>query len=337
MGRQLQFTSIDRVISKIYRDTGIEELPEQDVIEWIGEALEAISTVSVYEEAVAFITIKNHRGDLPTGLHSIIQVAKNNKWSPEDSKDNCGVTPAEVILDCPCKDKKTECGCGNKSPLKGYQPLVLDCHGGIIGDYELAYYRPYFDLQYEYHGWMNSSYYRQQYTPMRLSNHTFFNSLVCEEDPGIYTNTNSHDEYTINGDQILTSFKEGSIAIAYYRTLLDPETGYPMVPDDYSALQAIHYYVTWKYMSRMWYLGREGFGDKMQEAERQWIWYCNQFGNSQMMIYGIDQHENLKDLRHQLVPSKSKYYGYFGKLSKPQNNSFKDPNGRNNRFGRLIN
>lgn len=313
MGRELQYTSIDRIISKIYRDTGIESIPEEDLIEWIGEALESISTVSVYEEAVAFIEIKNHKGDLPNGIHSIIQIARNNKWV---KKENCNFSPAEIVLDCDCEVKeKISCGCSNTSYFKGDKPFVLDCNGGILDDYEVAYYRPYFDLRYEYHGWTNSKYYQRNYSPMRLSNHTFFNTLVCQEDEQVYTSSCT-DEYTVNGDQIITSFEEGSIAVAYYRTRLDSTTGYPLVPDDYSALQAIKYYITWMYMSRMWYTGREGYGDKMQEAEKQWVWYCRQFSNSQMQIYGIDQHENLKNIRYQMLPQNNSYYGFFGKLGR---------------------
>lgn len=65
------------------------------------------------------------------------------------------------------------------------------------------------------------------------------------------------DEYTLVGDKIRTSFKEGSIAISYYRQKVDEETGYPLIPDDYSIITAITMYITMKYMGRLWYMGRK--------------------------------------------------------------------------------
>jgi hypothetical protein len=332
MGRKLNYVSVDRILSKVYRDLGLEEISESDVIEWVGESLEHIGAITLYEESVAFIEIENHQADLPNGLHSIIQVAKNNRWI-KSTKDIC---PANVILDCSTEEISSpdnSCGCLSNSALPEGSPIPLDCNGTPIIDYEMAYYRPYFDLQYEYHGWMKSNLYQQEYTPVRLANHTFFNTVVCDEDPKIYCpSCGVSDEYTLVGDKIRTSFKEGSIALAYYRQKIDSETGYPMIPDEVSVISAITYYITWKYMARMWYMGREGYADKMQVAEQQWQWYCKQAGNKQMMLYGVDQHQNFTDGRFQLIPRKNKYYGFFGKLGRAEDTGFKDPNKRNFRL-----
>lgn len=335
MGRKYNYVSMDRVLSKIYRDLGLEEISETDVVEWAGEALEAIGAIGLYEEAIAFAEVNNHQIDLPNGLHSITQIARNNRWSKED-KDIC---PANVILDCNQQEMldSTSSNCGCNDTLEEC-PVVLDCDGKILGDYEIAYYRPYFDLQYEYDLWGQSHYYKENYTPVRLANHAFFNSIVCqEEDPAyknqnrVYQNTGT-DEYTIAGDKIRFSFKEGSVAIAYHRQKIDEETGYPMVPDDISIISAITYYITWKYMARLWYMGREGYGDKMQESERQWIWYCRQAGNKTMMLYGVDEFQNFTDSRSQMLPTKNRYYGFFGKLGRSQDGSWKDTNGGNFRL-----
>ena len=318
MGRKLTYVSMDRIISKVYRDLGIEDIPESSVIEWCGEALEFMEGATIQEEAVAFIEVTNHEADLPNGLHSIIQVARNNRWTKED-KDLC---PANIMLDCSCKEMEdinsdsTPCGC-NDTGLTYSEAIPLDCNGKIIGDYEVAYYRPYFDLQYEYHLWGSSHYYKEHYTPVRLANNTFFNSIVCPEDSKIYQS--STDEYTLVGDKIRTSFKEGSLAISYNRQTIDVETGYPMIPDDVSIINAIFWYIAWKYNTRLWMIGREGSADKMQESERQWIWYCKQSGNKHILPYGIDQFQNLTESRSQLLPTKNRYYGFFGKLGRQGN------------------
>ena len=313
MGRKLQYTTLDRVISKLYRDLGLEEISETDIIEWSAEALEFIGAVALYEEAVSFIEVENYQADLPNGLHSVIQVAKNNKWCKED-KSTC---PANVILDCTTEQMldstSPHCGC-NEEPVEC--PIITDCQGKIIGDYEIAYYRPYFDLQYEFYGWSHSNYYKQEYTPVKLANHTFFNSIVCEEDPVLYRNCT--DEYTIVENKIRTSFKDGYIAVSYYRQKVDPETGYPMIPDEISVITAITMYVTMKYMARLWYMGREGYADKYQKAEQDWQWYCKQAGNKQMMLYGVDQHQNFTESKFQLIPKLNRYYGYFGKLGRQE-------------------
>jgi hypothetical protein len=305
MGRTVQYVTLDRILSKIYRDLGIEEISETDVIEWSGEALEAIGAISLYEEAVAFVEVNNYQADLPNGLHAIIQIARNNHWTKEN-KECCTIQAiAEAEEESTSPSACTTCG--------GFtdQLVPVDCNGHLIGDVEIAYYRPYFDLKWEYSGWMNSNYNKEHYTPVRLSNHSFFSTLVCHEDEGLYHSC--RDEYTIAGDKLRFSFKEGSVAIAYYRQVTDPETGYPMVPDDYSVTTAITMYITMKYMGRMWYTGREGYADKYQKAEQDWHWYCRQAGNAAIAPYGADEFESMLESRINLIPNVNKYYNYFGK------------------------
>ena len=134
MGRHLQYTTLDRILSKVYRDLGIEEVSETDIVEWCGEALEAIGAITLYEEAVAFVEIENHQADLPNGLHSIIQVARNNLWTKKEKQELC---PANVILDCTTQEMEnidsdsTPCGCGDTGlTYQGFVPL--DCEGKII-------------------------------------------------------------------------------------------------------------------------------------------------------------------------------------------------------------
>jgi hypothetical protein len=328
MGRKFQYTSLDRVLSKIYRDLGVEEISETDVIEWTGEAMDFMESHSLLEEAVAFIEIKNHQAELPNGLNTIIQIARNHNYKPKEEE----ICPANVVLDCETHEIE---GCyaeqcnTNPEGLENY-PVPLDCKGRPLTDVDLAYYRPYFDLQYEYYGWSNSNYYGKNYTPVRLANHTFFNSLVCPEEGHLYHSC--IDEYTIVGDKIRTSFKEGSIAISYTRKIVDPETGYPMVPDDTSFTTAIMWYIGWKYNARLWMMGREGYADKMQYSQQQWNWYCKQASNKAFTLHGIDEHQNLLEERLNMMPRQNLYYGFFGKLGRPESKDWKDPNKRNFRL-----
>lgn len=313
MARKLQYTTLDRIIAKLYRDLGLSEISETDIVEWTGEALEAIGAITLYQETVAFVEVKNYQADLPLGLHSIIQVARNNRFTPEQ-EDSC-ITPLEAVIDCIIeRDTPLEnCGCNGSNPFAPIEGegVPIDCKGMPLGGYEMAYYRPYFDLRYEYDGWMRSTTYRQKFSPIRLSNHSFFGSLVCDEDQQIYSSCSSGDEYTIKENKLMLSFKDGQVAIAYNKQVTDPETGYPMIPDEYSIITAITMYITMKYMARLWYMGREGYGDKMQKAEQDWQWYCKQAGNKQMMIHGVDEHENFRQMKTRLIPKNTSYFGFF--------------------------
>ena len=297
MGRKFQYVTLDRILAKIYRDLGLEEISETDVIEWTGEALNFMESPSLLEEAVAFVEVNNHQAMLPNGLHSIIQVAKNNYFDPSKKVDSCPAVQVPLITGQEDSCQTNFCS--------------VDYNGWLENDCKIDSFVPYYDIQFEYLDWMTTDFYKEQFTAMRLANHSFFGNIVCEEDPQIY-NEGCTDEYTIVGDRIKTSFKTGQVAIAFSRQQLDKETGYPMVPDDASFSTAITMYITMKYMARLWYMGREGYGDKMQKAEADWQWYCKQASNKGFMLYGEDEHQS----RYQLIPNLNRHFGFFGKMSR---------------------
>lgn len=320
----MKYTSIDRIFSKLQRDLGVEEINEGDVIEWSGEALEAIDAHTLYEESVCFIEVINHQCILPAGLHAIIQVARNNMWDGQITGTSSVLCP-QAIIDANTTDTSEE-----KGPTI---PVQIDCKGMPINDYDLAYYRPFFDLQYEYFEWCNSNYYHNNYTPVRLADHSFFDSVVCQENDdnvnGLYSNT--EDEYTVinEGKALRFSFKEGSVAISYTRQQIDSTTGYPLIPDQFSYVTAVTKYSTLRIMERFWYMGREGYGDKVRKAEADWQWYCKQAGNRAMMPNGVDQLQNILDQRNYLLPRLHRYYGFFGNLGRMEKRKYNDPDSRN--------
>lgn len=304
MSVRYKYVPIDRIFSKLVRDLG-GDVNEGDVVEWTGEALEFIGAATHYEEAVAFIEVKNHQCNLPKNLHSVIQIARDNRWCGTPADELC---PATVIANLEPESNDDEPSI----------PVALDCNGTPINAYELAYYRPYFDFKYGYRGWSNSNYYGRRFSPVRLKNHTFFNSLVCTEDnQSLYQNCT--DEYTIiQGDTVRFNFREGLVAISYNRAVLDTETGYPMIPDNISYTTAIIKYITLKMFDRQCYNGREGACGKAEKADRDWQWYCKQASNVDMMPHGIDEHQNLLDQRTYLLPRQNRYFGFFGNLSRPE-------------------
>lgn len=317
----LQYTTMDRVFAKVKRDI-TSDFDELEVVEWTGEALEAMLTRRSFEEAVAFIEVKNHQCELPPRLHGIIQIAKNNLWTPQNK--NC-VTPSAIITETPNVTYK----CDGQD--MGY--VVLDACGTPVLEYDIAYYRPYFDLLTEYYGWVNCNTYKRAYTPVRLATNSFFNSIVCKElNQSPYTNCK--DEYTVIPKvKILRfSFDCGSVAVAYLRQLTDNKTGWPLIPDEYSNLSAIVAYISYRMANREFQNNREGSITKKRENQQDWDWYCGQAVCNDMMPQGEDEHQNLLSQRQYLIPQQNSYFSYFGGLNENEIRKFNDPDMRNNRL-----
>ncbi len=165
------YVPISRIFAKLQRDLS-RDMNEGDIIEWAGEALEAINAVKAVEDAVAFIEVKNHQAELPRNLHAVIQIAKNLQWRPTKDCSPAIIVPQITECKAHCIPNDCKCCCNDADAV------WIDCNGTPIVDYDLAYYRPYFDLKQEYYGWTNSRYYRQNYAPMRLSANTMFSSII---------------------------------------------------------------------------------------------------------------------------------------------------------------
>ena len=304
MTNQIPYTTIDRILAKLSRDIGEIDASESDIIEWIGEALDHLKVAEMQEEAIAFIEVNNHHCELPANFHSVLQIARNKKWT-KLTQEYCGVTPKEMVETV----KEENCKCNKPNKF-----VLTDCNGNLVGDYDIAYYRPFYDLKWEYQPWIHSTRYIQDYVPVRLANSTLFNSLVCKEKDRIYLG--NEDEYTIVGTterRLRFSFKEGFIALSFLRNALDEETGYPLVPDEVNSTTAIGYYIMWKIAQRLDWSGREGFGNRADKAEAKWLKYVRQAKNYMKMPKTLDDYQDLLEQSHQLVPRLDRYYSYFGK------------------------
>lgn len=294
----MQFTTVDRIFAKLYRDIKRDDISESDVIEWIAEAMEFIKTPNMYEPAVAFVEVSNHQCRLPKLFHVLIQIARNNDYEP--------VTPANLISESTTTEET------------GDTPVALDETGMPINAYELAYYRPYFDYIGEYYitGQVIGT---TKFTPVRLSNHTFFNSVVCRQEGYDDIYASCTDEYTIIENMLRFSFETGQVAISYLKVKVDCNTGYPYVPDHISYTTAITKYVIYKLMERDFYNKREGSQYTLEKAERDWSWYCGQAQNHAKMPQTIDDWENLLRQWNYMIPRSDRYNTFFSKLSKTEN------------------
>jgi len=322
MSKELTYTTVNRVFSKLSRDLGTDEFSEDDVIEWTGEALEAIDAVTMLEECVEFIEVKNHVAQLPKFTNSIIQIAAHtgdySTFTPEEVIESLCEVDSSTAYDPDCK-----CDTTNK-----YIPV--DASGHPIFDSDVYEWQPTINVQAEYVNWTSCSAYAASWAVVRLANHTFFNSIVCKEKDSDLLYSNSKDEYTIIGDNTLRlSFQDGFIAVSYARQKLDNRM-FPMIPDHFAYLTAITKYCTLKIMERLWLMGREGYERKVMKLEADWQWYCKQAGNRALMPKGIDAYQNLLDQSQYLLPRNFRYDQFFRDLSRPENRQFNDPDNRNN-------
>lgn len=320
----MEYTSVNRIFSKFHRDLRGTDINESDVVEWIGESLEFLQVAQIQDQAIAFIEVKNHHANLPQGFQMVLQIARNNHWTKEDK--NC--TPSTVIESLNTPTDEVTPGCSSC----GEYILTTDCNGFIISDGDIIDYRPEFDLKLNYQYWKDSGYYRRNYTPIRLANHTLFNSIVCKEK--VDECIGCTDEYTIVGTterRLRFSFEEGHIAMAYLKNAIDEETGYPLVPDQISYITAITYYIKWKIAEWFSWNGRAGYAQQAQIAQERWEHYAKQAKNWAKMPKSIDDYQDLLEQTHYLIPNHKKYFGYFGNLGKSQELNF-NTNRDNNRW-----
>lgn len=326
---KINYVTVDRVFSKINRDLKGTDLNESDVIEWIGEALEFLQVPQVLVEDVKFLKVEDYHVDMPDGLHMITQIAKNTATDyPVDSREtNCqcqrGPEPEPCTCDsdaCPSTDWNVDEQQLDNMP-DSYALAFLNAD---TTQYLNSLALSKLDLDWTYTIWTSSEYYRRNYVPVRLATGTFFNSLVCKEkDKSLYLTCDY--EYTIVGQtekKLRFNFIEGDIAVSYLKNSVDKETGYPLIPDNISYITAITYYIKWKIAEMYDWAGREGWSTKAEKAEARWIKYVRQAKNFMKMPKTLDEHQNLLEQTHYLIPDHNKYYGFFGNLGKRQTRNF---------------
>lgn len=317
MSNNIEYTTVNRIISKLYRDISGTDLNETNLVEWVGEALEFLKVPQIQDQAVAFIEVKNHHADIPQGFQMVLQIARNNHWEKTKKFSPCSVIECvqndieEVVIPTTCNE---EC----ESPV-----IVTDCNGFVLQCGDIVDYKPAYDLKFFYQHWHNSKFYRRHFTPVRLANHTLFNSIVCKEK--VDECMGCTDEYTIVGTtdkRLRFSFPEGQIAMAYLKNAIDDETGYPLVPDEISYITAITYYIKWKIAEWLQWNSRQGSQGLAEDNERKWLKYARQAKNNAKMPKSIDDFQDLLEQTHYLIPNHKKYYGFFGNLGKSQQLGF---------------
>jgi hypothetical protein len=301
----LTYTSVYNIIARLYRDVDSEMINESDIIEWIGDALDHIGSVEYTQLSTAFVEVENFKCDVPDGCVDVLQIVKRNGKTPDSIQ--------EVLDECDCLDldnkpqQQEEQDKGERLDSCG-QPVILDCNGMPIEDYELAYYRPYFDYVYWYFD-PRRTYYNGEWSIVRLAQHNFFHSVRTNPKLKLHENKGL-DEYNIVDNVMHFSFDKGYVAISYYKRVYDKD-GYPMIPDEVSILSAITEYCKYKMFQKLWYKGRDGMKDKWEVAENNYQWYTRQ-AKSKAKQLNAEQLNQLTNYMTTLLPRNN----YWNQLNK---------------------
>ena len=302
--------TFDEVMDRIVRDTGYSDLSELDCVTWMSQALGQTNTTSEREERVAFGEVENNIIKIPKGLVAIRRIAMHKSFKKEWKTERvCGMGKAFMRDlpdgdDHPCPDRVIE-----PAPTGDCcEKHEVDCNGCIINLPSKVWYRPFFDMLYMHDSWKGSRYYKDNYTPVVLTNNDFFNTLVCKDDLNYPENCPT---YNVVGDSFVFSFDCGSVAISYYRAKLDNK-GLPMLPDTTSHIEAVVRYIEYKMASRAY---NQNPGDpslyrKKKDAESDWQWYCGQTKTLSKMPGSHDELERIMREREKFIPNS--HFGYFG-------------------------
>jgi len=293
----INLISVDTIISKLFREGIVSDnYNESDVIEMIGEALQAIGAFKQYEEDVEFLQVQDYKARLPEGLQEIIMMAYT--LEPVDVSNcttSCGVDDT-CLGACDEEDPDTCWSAHNKYyiPEQRYYDAIKD------------YTQTYSSL---------TSYFYSNYLPLRLAASPFSPTKMLHCSDCININYPSEHEYSVDNGMIRTSFQEGSVCISYLKMPTD-ENGYPKIPDLYEYQQAITSYIMMTMAKSKYFNDPSGANRALyREMSNDWNWYVRGAKNRQMMPSNLDERERLFRGNMKLIKNNRGYYNFFGNLN----------------------
>ena len=328
---QVKLTSIERVISGIYRDLKpVIELNENDMIEWAGEALEHIGAYGQLEEKVINLTVSDYRALVPSGLKEIVQIAY--KFTEGAVATTPMLTTADPCITCdnpcsgpnpkgvkdttvpiPANDDTLNNSAGVNTTASKCPSCATVCEnaGTLIANAKLflEYYKP--------NSFRATGYYYDNYRPLRKASGPFTTPFTNDCTTCTDIVQTCDQEYRLDWPYIKTSFKDGYICVAYVGQPLD-ERGFPLIPDEVSYIEAIKRYITYKVKYSEFLQGHLP-GNIYMKLEDDWHWYCGQARNKMNMPNTIDDLQNLKDQHIRLLPKPNRYHRFFGHLHSMEN------------------
>jgi len=277
-----KYTTVKTILDEVYRDNEYDiEVPWQDSVEWIYDAMELIRVPMQYVGRKAKLTIDNYRSPLPCDYHREVQVAGTfggcNPFPMRDATNTFHPTLDQCDWDNAWQDLANSTTIDtNTSELA---PIGQDSGGNPV--FEILLQGDLFALN---------------------------KSNVVPQSSTIEDTT-----YKITDSHLFTNFKEGFVYMAYYAFPVDDE-GYPLIPEDTKYKEAVKAYVRMKIDYKLWRKGR--IADTIyQEAKQNWAWRVGQAQNG-ARIPTIAKMEGIKNQQLKLVQNKYHYNNFFKNLSK---------------------
>lgn len=265
--QRFEFVTLDRVLATVQRNLKEEDVSEENIIEWAGEALEELYRKGSLQECVTVAMVENYSVTMPRGFKYISAVLKNISTEP--------VTPKIIFEEL---DKDSSCDRIHAityflSVGNDYDTVLRKDPGHTLYGIPL----PFIDLPLSFGSWYASHTCQSKFSRVYLSESKFFKSKVQHSEFTLPEHPcGDRPEYTLQGNTIKFSFEKGQVAISYTKIPVDPESGWPLVPDNQAYINAIFYYIKWKLSEMYSWTGRPGFQNEADRAAALWGKYAAQ-------------------------------------------------------------
>ena len=282
-----KYISSKQVVSKILSDLDIreEDVRISSILEWIGEAVEKIGSVTQLDRKISgvdgepIIPIIGNQAQLPASLHRLNQVTYspnlNGPWIPMSTS-----TSSFNVW------KSTDTVSGEITDPIPSQELIINT--------------------------VRSLYNVGSEDALKLINENanirpMIVSLLSIAGQGI-TVPNGGIKYSLKPGYIVTNIPTGYLRISYDAVKVD-SNGYMLIPDLMSYIEAVYWYVVMKlkypeYMSGR--MNREIYYD----MRRSWNFYCKQ-AYAESIMPNEDGMEAIKNVWVKLIPNMNAHSSTF--------------------------
>lgn len=291
--------SIKNIISKVIRDLRFQgDFPWQDAVEWGAEALQHIGAYIQFEKKCSRLTVYNYTVKMPCDFHQLVQLAYQGQpltpgsGSFSNCLDSCYSKSFDVDLSIYSKHNENML----LIQIKAIEDAIAITTDPVV---------------------LRSL--TESLNTKKADLLAIFNRQSTLSDILVKGNTTEIHQYWVHNNMLKTSFRDGTIMIAYMAIPTD-EDGFPTIPDDISYREAIYRYITMKMMYSN-YLRGDLRDKQWDEMVASWHYYCKQargVGNAP----DLGQLESIKNMWVRLIPNINRFDNFFNNLNSQEQINF---------------
>ena len=273
-----------QLIDEVLRDNQYTiEIPWEDALEWISDAMELIKVPTQYIIRRQVAKIEDYRAELPCDFHEIIQAA-----------GSFGGSYPFPLLDATNTFHPTEGACDMENVFKYLN--------GAIDPSNSSQEAP---IGQDIAGNPIYAFQSKSSTGADFA----INKTYAVVDGTVVPDNAT---YRINNDYIFTNYKEGCIFLAYRAFPVDEDEGFPLIPSNTKYKKAVAAYVRMMIDYNMWRKGDIG-KDVYDDAQTNWCWYVGAAQNA-ARIPTLDKMESIKN-QQKLVVNRFHHENFFRNLN----------------------